>query len=265
MICHIKVGRFLLFYYFCNMNQKKCALILSGLMVGIVIFLLLRMPIISGGWTKQTIYLWLLNSCHLQKSDVQPMIMFIDDDSGTGIFVIHRICEEIGIKATFAVIPSRLDSILSDSLKNWQQEGYGIALHGLKHEHWNEWSADAVINDINRSEQLLVTMGFKPDFQYVVSPYGCNTANVRKAIKTKGFQMVTLANIVNPDNSLFQLGRIMISKNSDVKEMEELLVKAKTERGFVILGTHSSMPDEFSEDKTKIVLKQALNLGLKFV
>ena len=247
------------------MNQRKYALILFGFVVGMLVFLLLRMPIISGCWTKQALYLWLLNSWHLPKASTRPMIMLIDDDSGAGIFTIHRICEEIGIKATFAVIPARLDSILSDSLKSWQQEGYGIALHGFRHDHWNEWSADAIINDINYSEQLLISIGFKPDFQYVIPPYGCNTADVRKATKAKGFQMVTLANIANPDSSLFQLGRIMISRNSDTKEVERFLVKAKKKRGFVILGTHSSMPNEFSEDKTKTVLKQALSLGYKFI
>ena len=236
-----------------------------GLVVGMAVFLLLRMPIISGTWTKQTLYLWLRNSWHLQKSDRQPMIMLIDDDSGDGVFAIHQICEEIGVKATFAIIPSRLSSVLSDSLKSWQQEGHGIALHGFDHARWNDWSTDAVTDDISRCEHLLTRLGFKPTFQYVVPPHGCNTAAIRKAIKAKNYQMVTLASIVNPDNSLFQLGRIMISKNSDMKEMERLLVKARKERGFVILGTHSSMPDEFSYDKTKTVLKQALNLGYKFV
>lgn len=247
------------------MNRKTSILALSGLMVGMMAFLLLRMPIISGEWTKQALYLWLLNSCHQQKANAQPMIMLVDDDSGPGIFAIHRICEKMGVKATFAVIPSRLDAMLSDSLKSWQREGYGIALHGFDHERWNGWSVDAVASDISRSEQLLSSLGFESDFQYVVPPYGCNTVAIRQAIQAKGLQMVTLANIVNPDNGLFQLGRIMISKDSDLGEMERILVKAKKECGFVILGTHSSIPSEFSEDKIVTVLKQALSLRYKFV
>ena len=76
--------------------------------------------------------------------------------------------------------------------------------------------------------------------------------------------MICGACIVNPDTELFQLGRIFISKATDLKKTQVMLEKAKSRKMFVILGTHSSNPNEFSGDKTKAVLQMAKNMGYEF-
>ena len=92
-----------------------------------------RWPIVTGKLNGQTIYLAFLNSFHVKDSHAYPRFMLIDDDSGDGIYKIREICERVGVKATFAVVPAFLDSARCDSLRKWQQEGYGIALHGYDH------------------------------------------------------------------------------------------------------------------------------------
>ena len=249
------------------MKQRKGLIALIGIIIGVSL-IYYRKPIITGELTKQTLFLWLLNVCHVQAKDAQPLAMIIDDDSEKGIYTIRQICEELGIKATFAVIPSRFTKEICDSLKHWQQEGYGIALHGYNHERWKEWSEDKIINDITRSEELLEMRGFRKDFKYVVPPHACNTSAIRRAIKLKGYKMICGANIINPDESLFQYGRMSFNKDMSSLEMQrirDLLTKAFKEKAFVIFGTHSSMEGSFSEEKTKAVLQMAKNIGFKFI
>lgn len=236
--------------------------------IGLCSFIGLRKPIIAGKLTRQTVYLWALNSFHLQSADAQPIAMLMDDDSGEGIFAIKRITNHLGIKATFAVIPSRLSREMAESLKIWQQEGYGIALHGYNHDSWKDWSSDKIISDISASEKRLEALGLQTDFKYVVPPYACNTAAIRKAVRQKGYKYVTGANIVNPDTTMFQYGRIWIGAdngNIEEQEMRELLTKAYEKRSFVIFGTHSSMPGAFSESQATAVLQMALDIGFRFI
>ena len=76
--------------------------------------------------------------------------------------------------------------------------------------------------------------------------------------------MICGANIVNPDTNLFQLGRLFISKATDLNKIKIILEKAKNKKMFVILGTHSSVPEEFSEEKTKAVLHLAKEMKYEF-
>lgn len=232
----------------------------------VISLVFLRKPIITGGITKQTIYLWLLNVCHFQSKSAQPTALLVDDDSGYGICSIKRICDELGIKATFAVIPSRLDSILCDSLRQWQQDGYHIALHGYNHNRWEKWTSKEIINDIERCEQLLQEKGFEKAYQYIVPPHSNNTRNIRNAIKAKGYKMITGANIVNPDTTLFQYGRYSLGKDyPNLQDTKVVLEKAHHNSSFVIFGTHSSMKENFSEERTKVVLQLAIDMGYKFI
>lgn len=225
-------------------------------------------PIITGRLTKQTIYLVFLNAFHLQDKNACPTAMLIDDDGEYGIYAIKRICDELEIKATFAVIPSRLDSAICNSLKQWKQEGFGIALHGYNHDRWEKWTKEEIIHDINQSEQLLEEIGFRKNYEYVVPPHACNTFAIRKAIKSKGYKMVTGANIVNPDTTVFQYGRMSFNKDMSPQEMQrirKLLTNAYKKKTFIIFGTHSSMKGAFSEEKTKAVLQMAKDIGFIFI
>ncbi len=220
-----------------------------------------RAPITSGEWSKQTVYLWLLDSWHGQDKYAKARLLLIDDDCGDGICQLKRICDETGFKAAFAVIPSRLSTENCDSLLRWQQDGYSVCLHGYNHDDWEKWSVQDITHDIERSEKMLRQKGIKEPYRYVVTPYGRNNHAIREAISAKGYQMITGARLVNPDTTVFQLGRVFVDKDTDMKSMEELLRKAKRHNSFVILGTHSSNPDEFSPEKTKSILKMAKQMN----
>lgn len=246
-------------------KRKKEIALLTALIITMVC-VYRNAPIVVGDWTKQTIFLWVLNSCHIQAKDAKPRILLIDDDSGYGVFTIKRLCDELHIKATFAVIPSMMNQEINDSIRIWQKQGYGIALHGYKHDDWRERDYNDILNDINMSEQWLVKSGYDTKgIKYVVAPRGSNTRTVRKAIKDKGYLMITSANIVNPDINVFQYGRVIINQDTNLKEMEDILRRAKERKAYVILGTHSSMPEEFSAEKTKAVLQMAIDMEFDFI
>ena len=47
------------------------------------------------------------------------------------------------------------------------------------------------------------------------------------------------------------------------EEVRSILERAITEKAFVILGTHSSNPDEFSPEKTEAILQMVFDMGTK--
>ena len=102
------------------------------------------------------------------------------------------------------------------------------------------------------------------NINYIVSPHGANSRAIRDAIKDAGYQMVTGAMILNPDTTVFQLGRLMITKNTDLGATNVWLEKAKERSLFVMFGTHASIPGEFSKEKTKAVLQMAIDIGFEY-
>ena len=245
-------------------KRRKWEIILV-LATMVIAFTYLRKPVIVGDCNKQTAYLWFLNLWHCQIKDAKPRILLIDDDSGNGIYAIKQLCDELQMKAVFAIIPSKMSKTITDSIKSWQEIGHEIALHGYSHDDWRNWTYEKVIDDIDKCKKWLRQHHLdEKTIQYIVAPHGSNTNDVRNAIKDKGYQMVTGANILNPDTEVQLLGRVMITKDTDMGETKMWLKEAKEKKLFVILGTHSSMPDEFSEEKTKAVLQMAIDMGFEY-
>lgn len=241
-------------------HLRKILVIVSVLTI--FLFFYCRWPIVTGKYNGQTIYLAIINCFHVKEKQAHPRFMLIDDDSGPGIYKIREICERIGVKATFAVVPVFLDSARCDSLRKWQQEGYGIALHGYNHGRWKDWSVEEINNDIDKSMEFLKARGFNTkDINIVVSPSFYNTYAIRSAVSEKGMKLVMGANVVNPDTTTFQWGRLFIKKDTNLDNVSEILLKAKNNNGFIVFGTHSSIEDEFSVEKTETILKMSIDLA----
>ena len=238
------------------------------LLIVIVIVLLVcwRMPLIGNEWSKQTIYVGLLDAWYGSSTDDKAYAMWIDDDSTEGVFKVKAIADEVGIKPVFAVIADRMEPVVADSLASWQRQGAGIVLHGLRHERWKEWDELQIENDIRQSYQRLHERGFDTTniMKLVIPPHGCNTRAIRKVIAKLGFQMISGASLVNPDRHVFQFGRISIGPDTDLDAMQEMLKKAYDRKAFVIFGTHSSIPKIFSEENTRKILMMAKEMGFCF-
>ena len=167
---------------------------------------------------------------------------------------------------SFAVIADRMEPAVADSLASWQRQGAGIVLHGLRHERWWEWDASQIENDIRKSYQRLQEQGFDTTqiIKIVIPPHGCNNRTIRKVIAQEGCQMISGATLVNPDRHVFQFGRIGIGPDTNLGAMREMLQKAYDRKAFIIFGTHSSIPEIFSTEKTREVLTMAKEMGFCF-
>lgn len=241
--------------------------IIPFVIIGILIIVgLWRAPIIGNEWSKQTIYVGFLDMWYGGSSDEEAHAMWIDDDSTEGVFLVKRICDSTGITPVFAVIAERMRQDVADSLAAWQRQGAGIVLHGLRHERWKDWKEVDIENDITQSRQKLHEQGFDTAriLKMVIPPHGSNTRTIRKVIARQGCQMISGATLVNPDRHVFQLGRIGITPNTNIDEMRKLLQKAYQRKAFVIFGTHSSIPECFSVEKTQEVLTMAKEIGFCF-
>ena len=76
--------------------------------------------------------------------------------------------------------------------------------------------------------------------------------------------MISGACLVNPDRHVFQLGRISITPETDVETIREMLQKAYDKKAFIIFGTHSSITECFSIEKTQRILEIAKEFGFSF-
>lgn len=245
--------------------MKKMILFLL-LVIVIVLLIWWRMPLKDSGWSKQTIYVGLLDAWHGASTDDRAYAMWIDDDSTEGVFEVKAIADEVGIKPAFAVIADKMKPEVADSLASWQHQGARIVLHGLRHERWKDWNETQIENDIRQSYIRLHEQGFDTThiLKLIIPPHGCNTMTIRKIIDQQGCQMISGAGLVNPDRHVFLLGRIGIGPDTDLEAMRELLQKAYDRKAFVILGTHSSIPEIFSVEKTRKILMMAKDMGFCF-
>ena len=245
--------------------MKKMILFLL-LVIVIVLLIWWRMPLKDSGWSKQTIYVGLLDAWHGASTDDRAYAMWIDDDSTEGVFEVKAIADEVGIKPAFAVIADKMKPEVADSLASWQHQGARIVLHGLRHERWKDWNEAQIENDIRQSYIRLHEQGFDTThiLKLIIPPHGCNTMTIRKIIDQQGCQMISGAGLVNPDRHVFLLGRIGIGPDTDLEAMRELLQKAYDRKAFVILGTHSSIPEIFSVEKTRKILMMAKDMGFCF-
>lgn len=245
--------------------MKKLFSILIILAV-IAVIIWWRAPIIGNEWSKQTIYVGLLDVWHGASEDEKAYAMWIDDDSTEGVFEVKSIADKVGIKPVFAVIADRMEPTVADSIASWQIQGAGVVLHGLRHERWKDWNKSQIENDIRQCIQRLYEQGFDTTqiLKMIIPPHGCNTRTIRKVIAQQGCQMISGASLVNPDRHVFQLGRIGIGTGTDLVAMRELLQKAYDKKAFVMFSTHSSIPESFSVDKTQKVLEMAKEIGFSF-
>ena len=232
----------------------------------IVVIVWWRAPIIGTEWSKQTLYVGLLDVWHGGSTDDRAHALWIDDDSTEEVFKVKKIADEVGIQPCFAVIADRMKSEVADSLEVWQQQGAGIVLHGYRHEKWWDWTEEQIKEDFTLSYQRLQEQGFDTTriIKMAVPPHGCNNRIIRRVIQQQGLQMISGATLVNPDRHVFQLGRIPITVDTDTAAMRRLLQKAYERKGFVIFSTHSSIPSIFSEEKTRHILQMAKEMGFVF-
>lgn len=226
-----------------------------------------RMPLTYGTWNKQTLYVSALDVCHGRSSDSIARALWMDDDSGQGVFTVKRIGDETGVKPVFAVVAGLMTDTVCSALAHWQRQGeVAIVLHGLRHERWTAWDEGRIAAELAQCRRQLAERGFDTTalLPVIVPPHSGNNSTIRQTVRNHRCRMVTGAELVNPDKEVFQWGRIPITPQTDTTAMRKLLYKAYKRKGFVVFSTHSSMPGAFSEENTRKVLTMAKEMGFCF-
>lgn len=221
-------------------------------------------------------------------------ITIIDDDTDyNGIHKLKAICDDYGIKCTFACVTSLLNPDLFDNAKNlkerllqYQREGFHIATHSYSHWRWYKnttsldttktelqgamFTPDECESDLIKAYQIMVENGFM-ESNCIVYP---GTSWERDGISDRcmkwsqcGFLSGNPADTQDYNNK-YRIGRIFIVANDAQATLETY--KRKIDEAYdsgrwLVLGTHTSIPSEFSESKVRAIIQYAQQKGFKWV
>lgn len=217
----------------------------------------------------------------------KAMITLIDDDTNyLKIPIIKGICDELGVKCTFACITGHLDSGYTNSnelitlLTDYQNEGFHISSHSWGHNNMWQWKdlteeqKRILYKDLLKSFSDLESKGFL-DCRMFVSPGGGHLSSVQKLVEGWADCLV---NAGDDDNKIFynkgfQDGRYNIYRvfiNADLHPNLDyyttLIDEAISSDAWLVFGTHSGAnswsPTEFNETLVKNVIQYAVDKGV---
>jgi hypothetical protein len=218
----------------------------------------------------------------------KPTITLIDDDTTySKIPTLKSICDDLGIKCTFACISGHLDdgatnaSELLSLLKQYQNEGFHITSHSWGHNEMWQWKdltenqKRTLYNDLLKSFSDLESKGFL-DCKMFVSPGGGHLPNVQKLVSGWADCLVNAGDdndviFYNKgyQNGKYNLYRVFINadKHSDLSYYTNLIDEAKKNNAWLIFGTHSGAyswsATEFNEDLVRSVMQYAVDSGIQ--
>lgn len=178
-------------------------------------------------------------------------ITLIDDDGyPEHIPTIKNICDNLGIKCTFAVNTGKwTNNDVISLLQNYQNEGFHITSHSHNHNNkwgWNQSTTEddkrILYEDMLKSYQLLEQNGFL-DFRMFVTPNGGFDPIVREIVRSWSDCLVTTQEGINVNfKNLFVLKRTFINKttgNHDLQYYKGMIDSTISTGGWLIFGTHS--------------------------
>lgn len=113
-----------------------------------------------------------------QNKKALKIVTLIDDDSVlSGMQVIKQMCDNLGIKCTFACRTENFDAATVSALQSYQSEGFNMACHSDKHDMWYRvgdhqeplFTLQEVEEDLLTSLGKLQANGFR-DYNNLVYP-----------------------------------------------------------------------------------------------
>lgn len=206
----------------------------------------------------------------------KPVISIVDDDSNaTYIPALKALCDSKGIKMSFGVIYTLLqsNSNLLELLKTYQSEGFHIMNHpDIDNGKWQESSSTYDIafaeNHIVKSISYLKTQGFI-DCEHIVSPGGAHGMELQEVYKkwcdsAIGYNNNAI-NVLNGDGK-YDIHRVFIDANHDLNFYKNKIDAAYSKNGWLIIGTHSweVVPSETLMQLLSDVIDYAISKGMEF-
>lgn len=230
---------------------------------------------IEGMIKEKTIAPFIFNECNTAPKKI---LTWIDDDTNSDTYVnsVKTICDNLGIKCTFATITDRWgtsNSASLDTLHQLQKEGYHITSHTGNHKRWYtsdsdgspKFTAQELETDLIESLQALNSEGFI-DSDMLVYPGSSATRtdiDVISIVK-KWCSCGVLAggnNWSKYGNGKYKINRTFFDKSTHDASYYKSLLDNVGEESWVLFGSHSATASQFDADMITDVLQYALNNG----
>lgn len=202
----------------------------------------------------------------------KKILTWVDDDTTeSGIASVKEICDNLGIKCTFATITQGWTNALLEKLHQYQREGFHITSHTESHGRWYKdmpegkmFTADEMETDLITSLEKMRSEGFI-DCDMLVYPgsaIGRKDVDALEIVK-KWCRCGVLAGGYVWDKygqGKYKINRTFISKSSGASYYTDLLDSVSDE-GWVVFGTHSGSATDFDADMMTTILSYALANG----
>ncbi len=205
-----------------------------------------------------------------------PVLTWIDDDTIPGSFEnAYAIAKELNITMTFACVTDWLTEESTQTLLNYQSEGFQIVTHSASHDNTNIWGSnystgevydsELAEQDLQRSLETLKNAGFT-DYDYFVTPGAVEFTEVRELSKKYCKGMIEAAYTTNMNIETiyaYDLHRefISVEDHADAAYYKDLIDYAYENNAWLIFGTHSGIAEQWDADLVKEVLQYAINKG----
>lgn len=209
-----------------------------------------------------------------------PMITIIDDDSSTleSIGRLKSICDEYGIKITFASIGKNIETVegMKERLLQYQNEGFHIASHSYSHGYYwkiehEDFNLSSIEEDLIKAQVYMRNNGFV-NYDMLVSPFNTYFTNEFIKVISKYVSCAVNAGGRSPYmNDLSILNRYELQRTRFIGDGHELsyytnMIDTAFENGaWLIVGTHSNSSTEWNESMVRSVIEYAQSKNIPFV
>ena len=201
-------------------------------------------------------------------SKTKPMFTWVDDDTASqeGIKSVKSICDNLGIKCTFACVTNQIlnDVDRRNTLLEWQKEGFHITTHSKTHENFwtNNLNIQNAEKDLIQSIIELKSYGFL-ECDLLITPGGNTNSNLLKMVRKWCPIALTSQDGANHIYSnRYAIKRLFIQSEKTLDYYKGVIDKAYIQGDWLIFGTHSALP-EYDATLVTNVLQYAISKGME--
>jgi Predicted xylanase/chitin deacetylase len=161
----------------------------------------------------------------------KSIVITFDDGYKDNFENAYPVLKEFGFNATIFVITSTVDNdknyLTSKQLKELDADGIDIESHTVNHEQLDKLTYDKQIDTLKDSKEYIEKVLGK-SAKYTAYPFGKWNADTIKAVKDAGYSMVftTASGWSNKNQDIYELHRIYVSANYNIKEFERRITNA---------------------------------------
>ena len=212
------------------------------------------------------LFLW------FSSSGAQSYFTFVDDDAASldAINQMDSLAQTRGVHFCFAVVAEKVlkNKQIYQRLLEFQEYGHQICNHSLTHskEVWSGCSAENLGREIERSHQILDSLGFR-NVDYFVYPFGKFSEEQFSIIyplvsKHNKLAFNARGRFNGKKSNAFYLDRLALRKFNDLSMVKQVIDQAADANGWIVFLTHSNNSRDFDAEYVGEVMDYCLAKGM---